>query len=67
MGVQVDEAGAEHRPGAVDDVALDPLADRGDQAVLDPDVGAKGRPVARVHLGTAEDEHQTTASRPPST
>ena len=55
--VEVDEPGAEHQPFGVDDVSLDARPDRGDAPVRHADVRAERRAVARVDLGTSEDEH----------
>jgi hypothetical protein len=58
VGVEVDEARAEHQARGIDDVALDAVADRRDAAAVDTDVGVERRAVARVDLGATEDEHR---------
>ena len=55
--MEVDEPGAEHQPFGIDDVSLDLGPDRGDAPVRHADVREERRAVARVDLGTSEDEH----------
>ena len=70
MRVQVDEAGAEHRARAVDDLRrLDAaeVADRRDQPVRDADVRDERRALARDRPWRRGRRGQTTADMPPST